>query len=144
MQKLEGVEATLLRSDRIRTEKPLFFAYQSGQLTDRQQTVRPYQNSQRNPYFLYQGLGRLPNLLTTHSNVFAVWITVGYFEVEEQVEPTANIPDGYVLGREVGSDIAAGNRHRAFYLIDRSIPVAFEPGVNHNIDRAILIKRFIE
>ena len=35
-------------------------------------------------------------------------------------------------------------RHRAFYMIDRSIPVAFEPGENHNVDRAILLRRFIE
>jgi hypothetical protein len=29
-------------------------------------------------------------------------------------------------------------------MVDRSIPVAFEPGENHNVDRAILLRRFIE
>jgi hypothetical protein len=29
-------------------------------------------------------------------------------------------------------------------MIDRSIPVAFEPGQNHNVDRAILVRRRIE
>ncbi|MCH7729409.1 MAG: hypothetical protein IH991_23475, partial [Planctomycetes bacterium] len=102
----------------------------------------------RNPYFRYQGLSRLSNLLTTHSNVFAVWMTVGYFEVDTRVQvqvlPSTRIRDGYQLGSELGSETGEVNRHRAFYLIDRSIPVAFEPGVNHNVDRAILIKRFIE
>ena len=44
----------------------------------------------------------------------------------------------------LGSLTGEIERHRAFYLIDRSIPVAFEPGENHNVDRAILIRRFIE
>jgi len=35
-------------------------------------------------------------------------------------------------------------RHRAFYFVDRSIPVACEPGQNHNVDRAIVLRRFIE
>jgi hypothetical protein len=29
-------------------------------------------------------------------------------------------------------------------MVDRSIPVAFEPGVNHNVDRAVLVKSIIE
>jgi len=48
------------------------------------------------------------------------------------------------LGKELGSDTGNIKRHRAFYLIDRSIPVAFEPGENHNVDRAIVLRRFIE
>jgi hypothetical protein len=84
-------------------------------------------------------------MMTTHSNVFAVWVTVGYFEVEPN--PTgvdAAHPEGYRLSREVGIDTGEIKRHRGFYLIDRSIPVAFEPGENHNVDQAILIRRFIE
>ena len=45
---------------------------------------------------------------------------------------------------ELGSDTGEIERHRAFYIIDRSIPVGFERGFNHNVDRAILLKRFIE
>ncbi len=108
-----------------------------------------YNNSDRNPYFRYQGLARIGNLVTSRSNVYAVWITMGYFEVEPS--PDANTlaglrihPDGYRLGRELGSDTGNVKRHRAFYIIDRSIPVAFEPGENHNVDRAIVLRRFIE
>ena len=42
----------------------------------------PVDNTDRNPYFRYQAIQRLGNLTTTRSNVYAVWITVGYFEVE--------------------------------------------------------------
>jgi hypothetical protein len=34
--------------------------------------------------------------------------------------------------------------HRAFYVIDRSIPVAHEPGKDHNVWDAVLLRRVIE
>jgi hypothetical protein len=52
--------------------------------------------------------------------------------------------EGYTLGRELGSDTGEINRHRGFYLIDRSIPVAFHRGRDLNTEKTILLKRFIE
>ena len=46
--------------------------------------------------------------------------------------------------REVGVLRGEAKRHRAFFIIDRSIPVGFEPGVNHNVDETILLRRYIE
>jgi len=103
----------------------------------------PYINTDRNPYFRYQVLSKLSNMLTTRSNVYAVWITVGYFEVE-QVPVDDGHPDGYRLGAEVGMDTGEIKRHRAFYIIDRSRPVAFERGRDHNSQDAIVLRRFIE
>jgi hypothetical protein len=105
----------------------------------------PHNNSDRNAYFRYQGLTRLGNVFTTHSNVFAVWITVGFFEVEANPGGVdTEHPDGYRLAQEVGLDSGEVKRHRGFYIIDRSIPVAYQSGVNHNVDRAVLLRRFIE
>ena len=102
-------------------------------------------NTRRNPAFHYQTLQRLGNLVTTRSNVYAVWITVGFFEVEPNPNGVDdNHPDGYRLGRELRSDSGEIRRHRAFYFIDRSVPVASQPGENHNVDRAILLRRFLE
>jgi hypothetical protein len=135
-----GVEVSLLRNAPGSPE-PLFAPIPAGP----NQPV--HANAARNPFFRYQGLTRLGNLVSTNSNVFAVWITVGFFELELNqgtgVVDRAH-PDGYALGRELGSDQAQVKRHRSFYIIDRSIPVAFEPGENHNVDRAILVRRFIE
>jgi len=105
----------------------------------------PAEDPTRSPYFRYQNYIRLSNLLTTRSNVYAVWITVGYFEVTPwQPGIDAGHPDGYQLNQELGSDSGEITRHRAFYIYDRSIPVGFEPGRDHNIDEGVLLKRYIE
>lgn len=93
-----------------------------------------HNNAARHPYFRHQTLHRLSNTLTTRSNVYAMWVTIGYFEVDSSG----------ALGQELHADTGEIKRHRAFYMIDRTIPVGFEPGENHNVDRAILVRRYIE
>jgi hypothetical protein len=81
-----------------------------------------------------------------------VWITVGYFEVTPKNIRKVYYPEGdndvnltgYQLGAEVGIDEGRIKRHRAFYMIDRSIPVAFEPGENHNVDNAVILRRYVD
>ncbi len=141
-----AVTATMLRPNR-QGKAPLFSTA----------SVMDYNNSSRNPYFAYQPLERVSNLMTPRSNVFAVWLTIGYFEVLPWPQAGINPPvnqlgpadfaahaDGYQLGAELGSDTGEIIRHRAFYIIDRSIPVGYERGQNHNTNRAILLRRFIE
>ena len=53
-------------------------------------------------------------------------------------------PDGYQLGQELGADTGEIERHRGFYIIDRSIPVGFQRGVDNNVNNAVILKRFIE
>ncbi|MBM3954206.1 MAG: hypothetical protein FJ309_06270 [Planctomycetes bacterium] len=66
---------------------------------------------------------RLANTTTTRSHLFGVWITL-----REMIEGN---PDSV-------------RTHRAFYVIDRSIPVAFEPGKPHNVRDAVVLRRIIE
>jgi hypothetical protein len=132
------VNATLLRADPADNETPLF-DYKSTALVD---------ETDRNPYFRYQGLQRLGNLVTTRSNVYAIWVTVGYFEVEPVPQGNPSVaavyPDGYRLMRELGSDTGEIKRHRGFSIYDRSIPVGFLRGQELNVEKGFLLKRFIE
>jgi hypothetical protein len=96
----------------------------------------PHYNGEIHSYHRYAALNRLGNLITTRSNVFAVWVTVGYFEVDAA-------PPGVAV-QELGLETGEVERHRGFYVIDRSVPVGYEPGENHNVDRAIVLRRFIE
>ncbi len=84
-----------------------------------------HRDTDRNAYFRYQTMRQLSNVVTTRSNVFAVWITIRY------VDPT-------------GQEVKPYRRSRAFYIFDRSIPVAYERGEDHNVRDAILLKRIIQ
>ncbi|TWT88980.1 hypothetical protein Mal64_24710 [Pseudobythopirellula maris] len=130
-------------------------------------SLEPSLDTERNASLRYQPMTRLANMTTGRSGTFAVWITVGFFEVtpanehpviaerygwdtttgpaDDQLALFNQVyPDGYVLGRELGSDTGDTNRARGFYLIDRTQPVAFRPGDDANVERAILLRRRIE
>ena len=107
------------------------------------------------PYFRYQELQKLAGTTTTHSNVFAIWITVGYFEAlpaptQANGQPLLDAlqhpiyPDGYQLGQELGADSGDVTRHRAFYIFDRSLPVGYIRGQDVNTKNGFLLQRYIE
>lgn len=128
-------EVSLFRPSTLTPNQPLF-AHRSQQSAN---------DTDRNAYFRYQGLQKLGSIITTQSNCYAVWMTVGYFEVEDNPGgPDAAHPDGFMLGQELGLDVGDTQRHRAFYLIDRSIPVGFIPGVKLNSENVVLLKRQID
>jgi hypothetical protein len=99
--------------------------------------------SAAHPGFRYQGISRLANTTTNQANAFAVWITIGKFEVN-YVGPSQALPDGYTLGTELGFDNGTQVRHRSFFIIDRTAPVTYEAGKNHNSANCILLRRFLE
>ncbi len=153
MRRNEPVQATLLREDMFAPgprREALFVPDESVNTN----VLNPYQNQNRHSRFRYHSAARLSNLVSNNSNAYAVWVTLGYFEVEPNVPDSLPAgtpavvdrahPDGFRLGSELGTDSGTVKRHRAFYIIDRSVPVAFEPGENHNVDNAILLRRFIE
>ena len=87
------------------------------------------------PFLRYQPINRMGNLVTNRSNVYAVWMTLGFFETNK----SGTLTDPPVEAG--GSDL---ERHRAFYIIDRSIPVGYENGHDHNTEDVFRVKRYIE
>ena len=100
----------------------------------------------RSPIFRNDLRQRLGNLVTTRSSVFSIWITVGFFEIDMDLsrDPHSGVPSDIVFREEVGADTGEAQRYRGFFMVDRSIPVGFEPGSNHNVDRAILTSSIIQ
>jgi hypothetical protein len=92
-------------------------------------------NPDRNAYFRYDIRQRLGNLVTTRSNVYAVWVTVGFFEIDPATGKPVN---------EIGQEEGTVQRHRGFFLVDRSIPVAFEPGRDHDVQNCVLVESIIQ
>jgi hypothetical protein len=130
------VDATLLRRDPLDPDRPLLSVPDSA-------FSEHYRDQHRNPAFRYQALQKAGNVFTTRSHVFAIWVTVGNFEVEPVI-PDVDHPDGYALVHELGSETGEIERHRAFFVFDRSRPVGFLRGQDLNVEKALLIRRFIE
>jgi hypothetical protein len=71
-------------------------------------------STSNHPYLQASLLQKIYNNITPTSNVFAVWCTVGFFEVvDETVKPAR-------LGQEIGRAQNKHIRHRFFAIIDRS------------------------
>ncbi|MFM8890588.1 MAG: hypothetical protein ACKOTB_03015, partial [Planctomycetia bacterium] len=88
-----------------------------------------YRNTDRHAFFRYETMNRLTNVTTVRSHVFAVWVTIGFFDT--------------TTGREVGIDTAESRRYRGFYVFDRSIPVGYETGKDNNVRDAVLLRRIL-
>lgn len=157
------IQTGLLRTEKpdeqapVANSKPLF-------VNDNIGTGNQYRDSDRNAYFRYSPIARTANLTTTRSNVYAVWVTIGFFEVEDVPDwntatpaqlNKANFnndqalynrvyPDGYTFTREDGVDVGNTRRLRGFYMIDRTKMAGFEPGADHNVENVIRLRRRIE
>lgn len=120
--------------------KPNLALFGVSDYTVGQAAGNEYRDASRHRLMAVENIERLSNLVTTRSNVYAIWVTVGYFEVT----PGGSNPDGYQIGQELGSDTGEIKRHRGFGIYDRSIPVGYERGMNHNVEKGFLIKKILD
>lgn len=85
--------------------------------------------------FRYRNAAKLANMTTHHSNVFLVRYTIGYFRVD---------PQSGEVGQEYGVDTGEAVRKRGTFVIDRTIPVGYEPGVASNVLNTVIFESKLE
>jgi len=95
-------------------------------------TADRIRQTDRHAWSRYQTMLNVSNRVTTRSNVYAVWVTIGYFDPNS---PTVQNDQ---------NEVSPVQRNRGFFIIDRSIPVAYEQGKNHNVRDTIRLRRIIQ
>lgn len=114
-----SVENTLLRSDPT-DPNPV--------LSQRRRLFDVFNTSTQNSAYLQKELfTKIFNNVTTRSNVFAVWVTVGFFEVYDTDPKTGAAVRPVKLGAEIGRAEGRNVRHRMFGIVDRSV-LTHNPG----------------
>ena len=96
----------------------------------------PQFDTKQHPYFRTELLQKAMNLTTVRTHQYAVWITIGFFEVTRQGDPLmANANPGTslatlafdILGPEIGASTGQTTRYRGFFLVDRTQLTGFDP-----------------
>jgi hypothetical protein len=117
-----------------------------GQPSDSSSTLF---DAREHPSWRIEMLQRVMNLTTVRTHQYAVWITVGLFEVKRRGD-VAMIASGDprlafdILGPEIG--LVAGNnrRYRSFFLVDRKKLDGFGPTTSANWQTAVAYRQSIQ
>jgi hypothetical protein len=100
------------------------------------------------PYFRTEMLQKVMNLSTVRTHQYAVWITVGFFEVVNPGNPSMAavnpllVPDE--LGKELGAAEGKNVRYRGFFIVDRTFATGFNPFDPGDFRQCVVFRRRIE
>jgi hypothetical protein len=102
----------------------------------------------QHPYWRTEQLQKMINLTTPRTHQFAVWITIGMFEVKQEGDPMMINFNPRLAFDTMGPEIGAANgknvRFRGFYLVDRLKLTGFNPSSVSAFRNAIVYRGRIQ
>ena len=105
-------------------------------------------DNRQHPYWRSEQLQKFMNLTTPRTHQYAVWITIGFFEVKRQGDLGMFVYNPVlafdILGPEIGAANGKNTRYRGFYLIDRLQLTGFNPSSPGGFRQAIVYKQRIQ
>ena len=118
-----GAIANNAALDPAQLPRPLLGAnvYQTPIVTPGGTTYAAQTDRRQHPFFRTELLQKIMNLTTVRTQQFAVYVTVGFFEVKKEGNSITLQPD--ILGAEIDSN----NRFTMFAVIDRTKADGFNP-----------------
>jgi hypothetical protein len=109
----------------------------------------PYDNRQH-PYFRTEWLQKVMNLTTVRTHQYAVWITVAFFQVTKQGDPSLASDTNYwagavdILGDELNVSTGRNTRYRSFFLLDRTRATGFNPAAPGDFRNVVVYRQTIQ
>ena len=125
----------------------------ASESSDEPEPVPPQFDTKQHPYFRTEMLQKAMNLTTVRTHQYAVWITVGFFEVTRQGDllmagANAGTPAAAlafdILGPEIGASTGQTTRFRGFFLVDRLQLTGYDPNVIGSFRPAVVYRQTIE
>jgi large repetitive protein len=105
-------------------------------------------DNRQHPLWRIEQLQHLMNLTTTRTHQYAVWITVGFFQVKRQGDLAMFAIDPQlafdIMGPEIGAANGKATRYRGFYLVDRLQLTGFNPASSTNFRAAVVYRNRIQ
>ena len=106
-------------------------------------------DTKQHPYFRIEMLQRVMNLTTVRTHQYAVWITVGFFEVKRRgnvgmiasADPRLAFD---ILGPEIGLNGNKLLRYRGFFLVDRLKLNGFDPTSSGHWQSAVVYRQNLQ
>ncbi len=106
-------------------------------------------DDRQHPFWRSELMQKAMNLTTVRTHQYAVWITIGFFEIKRQGD-IAMLAQGNpqlafdVMGPEVGALSGKNTRFRGFFLVDRLKVTGFDPGNIASFRAAVVYRKVIQ
>jgi hypothetical protein len=105
-------------------------------------------DDRQHPYWRSEMLQKAMNLTTVRTHQYAVWITIGFFQVKRQGDLlmfATNPQFAFdIMGPEIGAANGKTTRYRGFYLVDRLQLAGFNPTASASFRNAVVYANRIQ